>query len=167
VDLVVSDEYDGHPRPRPAGLRFAVLHAEPLRLVLPAAHPLATPGGPVPVAALRDEPWATSDPGTGHHAMVVGTCRSLGGYEPDLRHRSNDAGVQLELVRVAGAVALLPALALPAADPAIAVRDVAEARLGRRLVAVTRDTPPTPALTAYLKAVTDHARTLGLSTGPA
>ena len=28
--------------------------------------------------------------------MVVGTGRSLGGYEPDLRYRSNDADVQLD-----------------------------------------------------------------------
>jgi DNA-binding transcriptional LysR family regulator len=157
VDLVVSDEYDGHPRPRPAGLRFTVLHEEPLMVVLPAAHPCAATGGPVAIAALRGEAWATSDEGTGHHAMVVGTCRSLGGYEPDLRHRSNDADVQLELVRVGGAVALLPALALPAADPALAVREVAETRLGRRLMVVTRDGPPAPALTAYLAAVTEQA----------
>ena len=117
---------------------------------------MAGPGTPVPIAALRDEVWAGSAEGTGHHAMVIGTCRSLGGYEPDLRHRSNDADVQLELVRAAGAVALLPALALPAHDPAL-VRDVAEMDLRRRLVAVTRDNPPAPALTAYLAAVSGQA----------
>ncbi|HEX5541147.1 MAG TPA: LysR family transcriptional regulator [Micromonospora sp.] len=160
VDLVIGDEYDGHPRPRPAGLRFALLHDEPLKVVLPATHPLARPGGPVAVAMLRSEVWAASAEGTGHHAMVVGTCRSLGGYEPDLRHRSSDADVQLELVRVAGAVALMPALTLPANDPALAVRDVAEASLMRRLVVVTRDTPPAPALTALLAAVADQAHKL-------
>ncbi|WP_432519274.1 LysR family transcriptional regulator [Kineococcus sp. SYSU DK006] len=153
VDLVISDEYDGHPRPRPAGLRFAPLHEERLELVLPAAHPLAQHGGPVPLAALHGEAWATSAEGTGHHAMVVGTCRALGGYEPDVRHRAGDAEIQLELVRTTGAVALLPALALPVADATLAVRDVAEAVVGRRLVAVTRDVPATPALTAFLAAV--------------
>lgn len=156
VDLVIGDEYDGHPRPRPAGMRFTVLLEEPLQVVLPAAHPLARPGGPVAIAMLRSDVWAASAEGTGHHAMVVGTCRVLGGYEPDLRHRSSDADVQLELVRAAGAVALLPSLTLPSADPAIAVRDLAEATLQRRLVAVTRDTPPSPALTAFLTAVTDQ-----------
>ncbi|MFI5484831.1 LysR family transcriptional regulator [Micromonospora echinaurantiaca] len=160
VDLMIGDEYDGHPRPRPAGLRFAVLHEEPLKVVLPATHPLARTGGPVPIAMLRSDVWAASDEGTGHHAMVVGTCRSLGGYEPDLRHRSSDADVQLELVRVAAAVALMPLLTLPADDPALAVRDVAEATLRRRLVVVTRDSPPAPALTALLAAVTDQARQL-------
>jgi DNA-binding transcriptional LysR family regulator len=160
VDLVIGDEYDGHPRPRPTGLRFTVLLEEPLQIVLPALHPLAGPGGAVAVAQLRSDVWAASAEGTGHHAMVVGVCRSLGGYEPDLRHRSNDADVQLELVRAAAAVALMPALTLPANDPAVAIRDVAEATLKRRLVAVTRGTPPAPALTALLTTVTDQVRTL-------
>ncbi|MFI2713534.1 LysR family transcriptional regulator [Micromonospora sp. NPDC018662] len=137
VDLVIGDEYDSHPRPRPAGLRFTRLFEEPLRIVLPAAHPLARPGGPVAVTDLRAEVWTASAEGTGHHAMVVGTCRALGGYEPDLRHRSSDADVQLELVRAGAAVALLPELTLPDADPALAVRGIAETALRRRLVAVT------------------------------
>ena len=54
----------------------------------------------------------------------------------------------------------MPALTLPTNDPAIAIRDVAEATLKRRLVVVTRDTPPAPALTAFLTAVTDQAHQL-------
>jgi DNA-binding transcriptional LysR family regulator len=159
LDVVISDEYDGHPRPRPAGLRFQVLHQEPLKLVLPAGHPRAGHGGPVVVAELRDDVWVAAA-GTGHHALVLGTCRSLGGFEPDLRHRSNDSDVQLELVRTTGAVALMPALTLPAADPTLAVRDVAQAVVGRRLMLLTRDRPTAPALTTFLAAVRDQARRL-------
>ncbi|WP_247661964.1 hypothetical protein [Micromonospora sp. U21] len=54
----------------------------------------------------------------------------------------------------------MPALTLPAKDSALAVRDVAEANLRRRLVVVTRDTPPAPALTALLAAVPDQAHKL-------
>ena len=153
VDLVIGDEYDGHPRPRPAGLRFEVLHEEPIMVVLPARHRLARPARPVAIAELRAEIWTASAEGTGHHAMVIGTCRSLGGYEPDLRHRSNDADVQLELVRAGAAVALMPPLTMPAKDRALAIRSVADLRLSRRLVAVTRDTPAAPALTALMAAV--------------
>jgi DNA-binding transcriptional LysR family regulator len=153
VDLVIGDEYDGHPRPRPAGLRFETLHEEPLKIVLPARHRLAKPVRPVALADLRGDIWTASAEGTGHHAMVIGTCRSLGGYEPDLRHRSNDADVQLELVRAAAAVALMPMLTLPTNDRRIAIRDTADVRLTRRLVAVTRQTPPAPALTALVDAV--------------
>lgn len=161
LDMVVSDEYDGHPRPRPTGLTFTPLHEEPLALVLPAAHPRAADGGPVALAALRDDAWATSAVGTGHHALVIGACRSLGGYEPDLRHLSNDADVLLELVRATGAVTLLPALALPPSDPALAVREVGDAVVRRRLVVVTRDGPTAPALDAFLAAVRSHADGLG------
>jgi DNA-binding transcriptional LysR family regulator len=160
LDVVISDEYDGHPRPRPAGLAFEVLLEEPLKVTLPAAHPLAAGGGPVSIAALRDQVWADSELNTGHHALVVSTCRSLGGYEPDLRHHSNDADVQLELVRSAGAVALMPALTLPAHDPALALRDIAEAVIRRRLVLITRDSPTGPALGTFLTAVRDQARGL-------
>ncbi|GIE33689.1 hypothetical protein Ait01nite_067340 [Actinoplanes italicus] len=157
VDLVISDEYDGHPRPRPPGMRFAPLLSEQLLIVLPAGHPLAASGAPVAVSDLRDEVWVSSDETTGHHAMIVGTCRSFGGYEPDVRHHSNDADVQLALVQYAAAVALLPLLNLPPPNPALAYRRVAEADLGRRLFTVTRDAPPSPALTAFLTVVTDRA----------
>lgn len=160
LDLVISDEYDGHPRPRPAGLRFELLYSEPLKLVLPPAHPAAAHGGPVAMSDLRDDVWVAAAAGTGHHALVVGTCRSIGGYEPDLRHRSNDADVQLEFVRTAGAVALMPAVTLPDVDPALAVRDVAEAEIGRRLMVVTRDGLAAPALTTFLAAVREQAHRL-------
>ncbi|MGW0435844.1 hypothetical protein ACWDV4_25295 [Micromonospora sp. NPDC003197] len=96
----------------------------------------------------------------GRIGVVVGTCRALGGYEPDLRHRSSDADVQLELVRAATAVALMPTLTLPSKDPALAIRDIAETTLKRLLAAATRDTPPAPALTALLAAVTDQVHHL-------
>lgn len=160
LDVAVSDEYDGHPRPRPRGLVVETLHEEPLRLVLPADHPRARQGGPVPLSALRDDTWVASAAGTGHHALVVSTCRSWGGYEPDLRHRSNDAGVQLDLVRTAGAVALLPPLTLPPADPMLAVRDIADGALSRRLSLVVREGRQPPALRAYVDAVRDAARGL-------
>ena len=88
------------------------------KLVLPAAHPCAARGTD-PSRWPRCATTSGSPPptGTGHHALVVGTCRSLGGYEPDLRHRSNDADVQLELVRTTGAVALMPAARPPGHRP--------------------------------------------------
>jgi DNA-binding transcriptional LysR family regulator len=114
----------------------------------------------VSIAALREEVWADSEPNTGHHALVLSTCRSLGGFEPDLRHHSNDADVQLELVRAASAVALMPALTLPPGDSALAVRDIAEAVIRRRLVVITRESPVGPALDAFLAAVRNQGQLL-------
>ncbi|MFB4420801.1 LysR family transcriptional regulator [Streptomyces sp. QL37] len=154
VDLLISDEYDGYPRPRPDGLHHQLLLREGTRLVLPAQHPLAAGPGPVSLSALRDAVWASSSAGTGHHAMVVGTCRAHGGFDPDLRHQSDDADVQLELVRTAGAVTLLPDLTLPTGDRLLAIRDIAETGLSRRLYVVTREqSSTTPALSAYIQAL--------------
>ncbi|HEY7225491.1 MAG TPA: hypothetical protein VH561_18100 [Micromonosporaceae bacterium] len=61
--------------------------------------------------------------------------------------------MQLELVRATGAVALMPVLTLPTNDRTIAISDTADVRFTRRLVAVTLETPPTPALTALVAAV--------------
>lgn len=154
LDLVISDEYSGHPRPRPPGLRHEVLVDEPLKIVLPARHPRAADNRPVSIADLRDEVWVASAAGTGHHALVIAACRSHGGFDPDVRHRSNDADVQLELIRSTGAVGLLPALALLTADPALAVREAIDSTpVTRRLLMLTRDRPPGPALKAVLAAV--------------
>lgn len=163
VDLVVVDEYHGNPRPRPTGLRFEPILSERVRVVLPAAHPLAADGGPVPLPALRDAVWVASDRSTGHTAMVVSVCREHGGFDPDLRHRSSDAEAQLELVRHAGAVALLSDLAVPEDDPELALRDVAGASVGRRLHMVTRDGPRLPALREF---VTDLRAVAGKEPGP-
>jgi DNA-binding transcriptional LysR family regulator len=154
LDLVISDEYSGHPRPRPPGLRHEVLMDEALKIVLPAGHPLAAGDQPVSIADLRDEVWVASASGTGHHELVVAACRSRGGFDPDVRHRSNDADVQLALIRNTGAVGLMPTLTLLAHDPALAVREVLDTPLvTRQLLMLTRDRSPGPALHAVLTAV--------------
>ena len=38
------------------------------------------------------------------------TCRELGGFEPDIRHRTNDSVISLALVAAGQAVMLLPEL---------------------------------------------------------
>ena len=45
--------------------------------------------------------------------MTQRTCRALGGFEPDIRHRTDDATVSLALVARGLAVALVPGLAIP------------------------------------------------------
>ena len=52
--------------------------------------------------------------------MTQRTCREHGGFEPDIRHRTNDATVSLALVAHGLAVALFPDLALPADHPGVA-----------------------------------------------
>ena len=47
----------------------------------------------------------------GWEEMTQRTCRELGGFDPDIRHRTNDATISLALVARGLAVTLLPDLA--------------------------------------------------------
>ena len=161
LDLVVSDEYAAQPRPRPAGIRREVLLEEPLLVVLPVDHPRSQDRRPVSIASLRDEVWVASASGTGHHALVLAACRELGGFDPELRHRSNDADVQLEIVRSARAVALMPSLTVPLDDPSLAIRQVADGTVARSLLLLTRDQTTSGALAHVLDSIRTRARSLG------
>ncbi|PWJ53881.1 DNA-binding transcriptional regulator, LysR family [Quadrisphaera granulorum] len=158
LDLCVCDEYDGQPRPRPAGLRSDVVLREPLRLVLPLSHPLAANDTPVELSSLADQPWVSAPSGTGHHQLVLAACRSRGGFDPTIRHHASDAEVHLDLVRHARAVTLLPTLSLPHADPTLAIREIAGPPMHRTLLLITRASAASPAVTAFVAAVR-HAAT--------
>jgi len=149
IDLLIGDEYDGLPRERHSDLRRETLLREQVRLVLPASHPCARAGRRPRIAALAAEVWSSAQVGTGHHAMVRNACRSLGGFEPDLRHASNDLLILLELVRATGTIALLPDLVHTAGDGSVVTRTPAEGAIFREVHALTRRTGTTrPALAA-------------------
>jgi DNA-binding transcriptional LysR family regulator len=153
LDLVIGDEYESVPRARPAALARDMLIRERVRLVLPATHPLAEDGAPVPLASLHAAAWASTIPGTGHRAMLVRACRAIGGFEPDIRHASNDLLILQALVATGHACALLPDLVLRFhAGADVAVRDIAEAAVGREVFVVTRRNR-SPAVEAVLAAL--------------
>src|SRR5215216_2791253 len=66
--------------------------------------------GAVPLAELANEAWTTGHAGMGWDEMTRRTCRELGGFDPDIRHRTNDATVSVALVARGQAVAMLPKL---------------------------------------------------------
>jgi DNA-binding transcriptional LysR family regulator len=157
-DLVLADEYDGLPKRRDARLDTEPLLREQIRMVLPRAHPLAASGEPVSLASLSSESWAVSQPGTHHAEMVVRACRELGGFEPDLRHRSNDLLVLLALVGSGRAVTLLPDLVPAGVNPAVAVRDIADGTPARTIYsAIRRGSARRPAIRALREALREEA----------
>ena len=178
LDLVLADEWGPQPRSLPDGVVRHTLPGDPVRVVLPAAHPLAARfAEAVPLAELAGEPWATGDPGMGWEEMTRRTCRALGGFDPDVRHRCAGATVALALVERGLAVTLLPEMPLagrgaalpgrgapsalgPAAPGAprvpFAVRAIAEGSVDRSIFAATRavdaERPSTRALLAAVQA---------------
>ena len=100
----------------------------------------------------------TGHPAMGWEEMTQRTCREHGGFEPDIRHRTNDAAVGLALVARGLAVTLLPELALPARAPGVARRRIAGAPLQRAIFAVTRAADSArPSIRALVAAVRDAA----------
>jgi DNA-binding transcriptional LysR family regulator len=157
LDVVVGDEYEGQPRAIHADLDRERLLREQVRLVLPAGHPEAAHER-VAMRRLAGAGWSACQPGTGHRAMHVRACRELGGFEPDLRHASDDLLILLELVRSAGALALLPDLVLGLGTPGVAVRPLEEGAITREVFLLTRASR-TPAVAAVADALAATAAT--------
>jgi DNA-binding transcriptional LysR family regulator len=162
VDLVLGDEWQHQPWRLPAGLQRHELLSDPVHLVLPAAHPAARRHrDAVPLAELAGEAWTTGHTGMGWEEMIQRTCRELGGFDPDIRHRTNDATVSLALVARALAVTMLPDLALAGRDAGVALRPIAERPVSRAIFAVTRATDAArPSTQALLAAVRDAVAAL-------
>jgi DNA-binding transcriptional LysR family regulator len=159
LDLVIADEWEYVPRVRLEGLLREELLREGVRLVLPAGHPLATGGEPVRLAALAEAPWACGPPPSAHDKLVQRACRVLGGFSPDVRHRSTDLLVLFTLVRSGHAVTLLPDLVRAEDDSTLAVRDLAEGPLTRLVfTAVRAATAERPALAAVRASLRRAAR---------
>src|SRR4051794_36996741 len=162
IDLVLADEWQHQPRHLPPSLERHELLSDPVNLVLPARHPvLRRHGAAVPLAELAGEPWASGHAAMGWEGMTQRICRELGGFDPDIRFRANDATVSLALVARGLAVAMLPDLPLPAGPRGFAVRPIAEGEVSRAIFAVTRAADAArPSTRALLAAVRDAVRQL-------
>ena len=127
-----------------------------MHLVLPEDHPAARAAAPVPLAELAGEAWTTGHEGTAWEDIIERTCRGLGGFDPDIRHRTNDSVLSLALVADGQAVTLLPQLVEPDAPAGVIVRAIAEGSVHRTIFAATRaadaERPSVQALLAAVRA---------------
>ncbi len=123
VHLALAFRYPA-AEPEP-GLVWRPLGTDPLRVVLPAAHP-----GVDDLAELRGEAWVAGCERC--RANLLAACAAAG-FTPDIRHVTDDYVVVQALVARGVAVSLLPEMALRAAtldgvrahnDPALAPRTV-------------------------------------------
>src|SRR5262245_42462687 len=168
VDLVLADEWEHQPLARPPGVDRVDLRREPTFVVLAEGHPAARKNRrTVALAELAGEAWTTGHPGTAWEELIVRTCREQGGFDPDLRHRTNDAVISLALVAQGHAVTILPELVHPEAHPGVAVRALAEGSVHRTIFAATRTADAhRPSVQALLAAVEAAAAELGWTPGP-
>lgn len=116
LDLLVTHRYPGVALPAVRGLRRRLLLRDPLRLVLPRDHRLAT-APEITFADVADEDWVSGAPGVPNRVCL----ESLGpvhvGYE------TSDYEVTLALVAAGLGVSLVPA-SLLAGQRAVVARDL-------------------------------------------
>jgi DNA-binding transcriptional LysR family regulator len=163
VDVVLADEWQHQPRARPTGVVREDLRRDPVTVVLPADHPLARRDRhAVPLAELAGAAWVTGHPEAGWDEITRRACRELGGFDPDIRHRTNDAIISLALVAAGQAVTLLPRLVEPETRPGVAVRAIAEGEVDRVIYMATRAADAQrPSIVALREAIRGHAEGLG------
>ncbi|MBV9920480.1 MAG: LysR family transcriptional regulator [Pseudonocardia sp.] len=160
VDLVVGVEYEPVPVGRSRTVDRQDLLREDVLLAVHPDHPALPRHGPIHLTAFTHDIWAASHHATGLHALIRNVCNRLGGFEPDIRHRSDDALVLSALVASGRAVTFLPAL-LAAAMPPITARHLIEERIQRTIFTATRTTTgDAPAVVAVREALAATARQL-------
>lgn len=113
-DLVLAEEYPGHPLPRTLGVDRDDLLSDELSLVLPRDW------GSLDLGDLADRPLAMEPPGTPAREWAVRVCREAG-FEPDVTFTSTDLQVQLRMVERGLAAALLPGLSEATQHPEVLV----------------------------------------------
>ena len=131
VDVALAHDYDTIPyTPDPAVVEHALLH-DPLRIAVPANHPLAAgksansadgrAHGTVDLADLAGERWIAGRPGT-HCGTVVTTASRAAGFEPDVVAHGSEFATRLALGAAGLGVAMVPGLATAAAGvPGVAL----------------------------------------------
>ena len=102
-DMVLGEEYPGHPLPRPRETERDDLLTDELRLITPAGWS----GRSLPSLASR--PFVMEPVGTTAREWATAVCRQAG-FEPEVRYTSTDLQIHLRLVKSGLAAALLPDL---------------------------------------------------------
>jgi DNA-binding transcriptional LysR family regulator len=123
LDLVIVFEYDHVPLPADARVQLEVLLEEPMRVVLPADHPVARKRV-VRLPELADETWIRSTNRSSCNPFTERACRAAG-FEPRIRFEFDDYTAMQNLVASGAGVAFAPDLGLTRLNPGVAVRPIA------------------------------------------
>jgi DNA-binding transcriptional LysR family regulator len=138
LDVAIAEEYEHAPRPRVAQLHRRYLEPDEMVLALPRKHPAAQSEAPVALTSLHAAVWAAPRGDTAYGAMFARLCRSVGRFEPDIRHRVGEMQMLLDLVAAGDVAAVVPALGRPERESRVAVRAIAEGPFTRALYVSTR-----------------------------
>ncbi len=96
LDLAIVFEYDHVPLPDDPRIALEVLLEEPMRIVLPAGHPVARQRA-VRLLDLAGETWIRSTPRSSCHPFTERACRAAG-FDPRIRFEFDDYAAMQSLV---------------------------------------------------------------------
>lgn len=162
IDVVVAEEYQHTPRPRDKAFERHSIGLDQLVLVLPDEHPgTGRPRGELALRELSEATWASAREGTAFNEEVRRLCRSVGGFEPDIRHQVNDVQLLLTIVSQQMAIAVVPSLGLYADISGVELRPMPRSR--EIFASVRRGSAAHPAVGAVLAALARHAGRAGLA----
>jgi DNA-binding transcriptional LysR family regulator len=113
-----------------------ILCRDPMYVALPTHHVLASRRA-VRLAELRAESWVSARVGSAYEDMLLSTCRTIGGFEPNIRHRTDNQSVIIGLIGT-GAVAIASSLGWPRARSGTVLRPVFRGRLEREIFSAAR-----------------------------
>src|SRR5215467_2291761 len=133
LDVVIAHEYSGSQGRPPDGAARVDLFTEDMCVAAPAGRHAA----PVDLAVLAGAVWAAEPPQSTCGRATRAACRAAG-FDPDIRYVSSEPGVLLSAVCCAGAVALLPRLAVAEPPPGVDVLPLAGAGIRRLVYAAHR-----------------------------
>ncbi|MEV5014528.1 LysR substrate-binding domain-containing protein [Streptomyces sp. NPDC053780] len=136
-----------------ADLDIVSLGSDPVVLVLPVGHPLASRAA-VNLAACEEETWACDRPQSYMADLTLRLCREAG-FEPRVACRFGNYLMLLRHVETTGSIALLPALAVTP-EHAVLTRRLSPAVHRNVVVVVRRGTPRRAAVGAVIAALRDH-----------
>lgn len=146
-DLVLAEEYPGHPLPRVLGLDRQPLLSDSLDLVTPAEW------GVRELADLAGRPLAMEPTGTPAHEWAVRVCREAG-FEPEVRVVSTDLQIHVRMVEEHLVAALLPGLAGAAGRPGVRVEPLPRQPRRKVFTATRTGGRGRPAIDAVVAALT-------------
>lgn len=143
LDLLITHRYPGVPLPEPRGLTRVLLLRDPLRLVLPAGHAMASTRQ-ITIADLADQEWISGGTGVPNRVCLEQAADSAG-IQPHIAYETRDYHVTLALIEAGLGISLVPASVLGhATRRGIKIRRLPEPSPAREIYLVHRTPPAAP-----------------------
>jgi molybdate transport repressor ModE-like protein len=151
LDAALTIDWPGHPQPRTSELDETILLVEPLLL----AHQRTADQQRQDLKRFEHSTWVAAPADTGCGAAVRTACRRAG-FEPDIRHQTNDFTAAVALAAKTHSVTVIPAVLRPSLQRGMTTTKISS--LERHLLLVTRRVPA-PAIAALQAHIEHHLDT--------